>query len=439
MEKDGGLLFQNDHGGSSLLGRGSFEELLARDAGELRLCPKLTDMCIEASGAGESRATIDAWFDVHNSRAPYDAKDERCAYGVSPTIKTRQDEALAAMDRLMQTAKKVSKKHPSGRSAPLPCQRGVQRSNASLRGLLVDVRAACPDVRHIMTSHVNQDCVENAFSQMRSMCGSNTTPDAVEARVRLRIMLMAPSPLAAVRSRGCPVEVEPQTDFLTTGAQPLPATGNITNAAFEGLDVQLRDPADEEAAEQHEQWEAAYQSAMGQPPLPPAPPAHEDNSPDTEEAGPSNTRPRTAELGVNREALAFVAGYVAFKCRQIRGDLGQPTSSSLAPASVPSRWLETISRGSLYVPSQWWMGVVEDFNDTFSDVMGPTAVKTPGIVKRLTGCVLARAPGLDERIARKLASTRLHLRLRWLNTARAAAEAEKYQLRKLAQHAKSKR
>ncbi|XP_043235641.1 uncharacterized protein LOC122388523 [Amphibalanus amphitrite] len=178
---------------------------------------------------------------------------------------------------------------------------------------------------------------------------------------------------------------------------------------------------------------------MGQPPLPPAPPAHEDNSPDTEEAGPSNTRPRTAELGVNREALAFVAGYVAFKCRQIRGDLGQPTSSSLAPASVPSRWLETISRGSLYVPSQWWMGVVEDFNDTFSDVMGPTAVKTPGIVKRLTGCVLARAPGLDERIARKLASTRLHLRLRWLNTARAAAEAEKYQLKKLAQHAKSKR
>ena len=136
--------------------------------------------------------TIDAWFDVHNSRAPYDAKDERCAYGVNPTIKTRQDEALAAMDRLIQTAKKVSKKHPSGRSAPLPCQRGVQRSNASLRGLLVDVRAACPDVRYIMTSHVIQDCVENAFSQMRSMCGSNTTPDAVEPRVRLRIMLMAP-------------------------------------------------------------------------------------------------------------------------------------------------------------------------------------------------------------------------------------------------------
>ena len=47
MEMNGGLLIPDDRGGSSLLGRGSFQELLDRDAGELRLCPKLTDLCIE--------------------------------------------------------------------------------------------------------------------------------------------------------------------------------------------------------------------------------------------------------------------------------------------------------------------------------------------------------------------------------------------------------
>ena len=91
-------------------------------------------------------------------------------------------------------------------------------------------------MRYLMTSHVNQDCIENAFSQLRSMGGSRTTLDAVEARVRLRIMLMAPSPLVAVQSRGRPVQLEEDSDFLSTCAEPL-QPDNLTNAAFDGLDV----------------------------------------------------------------------------------------------------------------------------------------------------------------------------------------------------------
>ncbi|KAF0308743.1 Transposable element P transposase [Amphibalanus amphitrite] len=104
MEENGGLLIPNGRGGLSLLGRGSFKELLAHDAGELRLCPKLTDLCVEAKGqvsqrvhlatrtfsstvtcametyvprrAVQARAVkvVDAWFDVVNSRSPYDQK-----------------------------------------------------------------------------------------------------------------------------------------------------------------------------------------------------------------------------------------------------------------------------------------------------------------------------------------------------------------------------
>ena len=49
MAEDGGLLIPNGRGGFSLLGRGSFQELLALDSGELRLCPKLTDQCIQVT------------------------------------------------------------------------------------------------------------------------------------------------------------------------------------------------------------------------------------------------------------------------------------------------------------------------------------------------------------------------------------------------------
>ena len=174
---------------------------------------------------------------------------------------------------------------------------------------------------------------------------------------------------------------------------------------------------------------------MDQPPLPAAVIDEDDTS---DEPTPAAS-PATQELGFERQGLAFVAGYVAFKCRHIRDDLGQPTSSASASASVPSSWLPTISRGSLYVPSGWWMAVVKAFDQTFRDPMGPTAYQSPDIIKRLTACVLAIDPELDVKISRKLASTRLHLRIRCLNTARAAAKAAKYQQRKVTQHVRSAR
>ena len=95
---------------------------------------------------------------------------------------------------------------------------------------------------------------------------------------------------------------------------------------------QLQDPDDTDAAAQQQQWEKAYQAAMDQPPLPAAVIDEDDTS---DEPTPAAS-PATQELGFERQGLAFVAGYVAFKCRHIRDDLGQLTSSASAPASVPS-------------------------------------------------------------------------------------------------------
>ena len=88
-----------------------------------------------------------------------------------------------------------------------------------------------------MTCRVNQDCLENTFSQLRGMGGQNQCPDAVEARYRLRIMLMAPSPLVAARSRGRAVQLECDSE---SGAAPAEfmTTEVLTNEAFEGLDIQ---------------------------------------------------------------------------------------------------------------------------------------------------------------------------------------------------------
>ena len=114
------------------------------------------------------------------------------------------------------------------------------------------------------------------------------------------------------------------------------------------------------------------------------------------------------ELGLEREALAFVAGYVASSCQRIDPSLGLPTREA-PETSVPSSWIRVLSRGGLMVPSERWMAVVESFEVLFGLVMGRSADMQPGITRRLMELLLEKEPQLDQRIARKLVRTRLHI------------------------------
>ena len=142
------------------------------------------------------------------------------------------------------------------------------------------------------------------------------------------------------------------------------------------------------------------------------------------------------ELGIEREALAFVAGYVAHKCQAIDPSLGR-RSGEVTPGVVPDRWLLLVSRGGLTVPSSRWMAIVESFEMMFSLVMGSTADTAPGIVRRLSSALAMKEPTLDPRIIRKLVTTRMHIRIRWLNAAKAAAAEKRRVGSQARQHARS--
>ena len=174
-----------------------------------------------------------------NSRAPTNARLERCGYGANATAAAAQEAALENMEWLADGARKFTKKQPDGREGHLPCQKGILRNIASLRGLSQAVREAVPSVKYILTSRVNQDCLENTFSQLRGMGGQNQCPDAVEVRHRLRIMLMAPSPLVAANSRGLAVQLERDCEDDASAAPSEFVTAQVlTNKAFQELDIQ---------------------------------------------------------------------------------------------------------------------------------------------------------------------------------------------------------
>ena len=186
----------------------------------------------------EAVLTVNAWFDTLNSRSQFDGTIERCAFGRTPAAKAAQETALTKMETLISSSRKTTRKHPNGQRGQLPFQRGILRTTSSLRGLFEDLEGTTPDFKYILTSHLNQDCLENCFSQLRSMGGANTTPNAVEVRARLRVLLMAPAPMVAVSTKGRAVlQLERDTGFVSTGRALKP--DNLSNQAFDGLPFQV--------------------------------------------------------------------------------------------------------------------------------------------------------------------------------------------------------
>ena len=172
--------------------------------------------------------------------------------------------------------------------------------------------------------------------------------------------------------------------------------------------------------------EEAFVSATGSEPSPGA----------GEELTATNSSSDTSELGVQMEALAFVAGYVAFKCQAIDPSLGCRASQA-APGLVPDRWLRLVSRGGLTMPSERWMATVKEFEIIFCLVMGGSVDRSPGIVRRLVACLAEKEPSLDHRVIRKLVKTRLHIRVRWLNVAKLMAAAKRRSDGQIRHHARS--
>ena len=75
------------------------------------------------------------------------------------------------------------------------------------------------------------------------------------------------------------------------------------------------------------------------------------SSSSADERAAASSSNNNCEMGVGMETLAFVAGYVAHKCRAIDPSLGSRACDT-APSNLPDRWLRVVSRGELTVPSE---------------------------------------------------------------------------------------
>ena len=112
----------------------------------------------------------------------------------------------------------------------------------------------------------------------------------------------------------------------------------------------------------------------------------------------------------------YVAGYLAHKCRDLDTSLGgvaPPDDAEPDPSRPELAWTLRLSHGGLTVPSAGWLQLVEQFEVQFCLMHGESGIDhEPGVVRRLLESLRIKYPRLDQRILKKYAVTRTHMRIR---------------------------
>ena len=436
---------------------------------ELRLHRKLTDVHFECKGSTRQKVSLAAelfsntsaelleaahpekkeqaefvklvnnFFDVMNSRIPEDKKKPlKSGYG-SGDLLEQQSQILDKMQDMMTNMRQIGKKE----GAPLiPFQKGIIWSIKSAKNLFKELQDEY-NVSYLLTSHVNQDGLENAFSQIRAMGATHTNPHPTECMNRLRLLLIGSKGLshlivesAAVRAeklaQGAQEEIH-DTSVLLSGAicsdEDLHATSGDDGNDEEWQDIDQDVDAEEIQSANEERESAPTQNLDDDD-------DDEDSGdlPDPDEVQPashttSSAAPRLTPAESSEEALKMVTGWLAYACRKKHPDLGTPTAQMpLQQLMDDFPWLSRISRGGLRAPKLWFLEMVRAWEVQFDEFQGGKLKMShvPGIIKNFSKRLRRLHPDSDlDDVIKKYSTFRVHVRIKYLNKLRRDAAKEK--------------
>ena len=195
----------------SKIDKSLIEQILLKDQSELKICHKLSVRHLdvrnsgrqnvrmaaqllsgttaaaieyffpERKGAAQHISAINSTFDVLNSRVPHLPSNP--IGGGFGTQRDKQIEVLDKMENILLNSRVVGKKEL------LPFQRGFLLSIRSLRQLH-DYLFCRYELQYILTARLNQDLLENLFSQIRGTGVFYHHPTPVTVKHRMRSLLV---------------------------------------------------------------------------------------------------------------------------------------------------------------------------------------------------------------------------------------------------------
>ncbi|KAF0291149.1 Transposable element P transposase [Amphibalanus amphitrite] len=239
----------------------------------------------DEEAAAEVCATIDAGFDVLNSRCLVADKPLRCAFGADEHWED-QKLALQRLAHLMLAARFGDNDNL------LPCQKGMVVSIQSALSLFEEMLSVA-GFRFLFLARLNQDDLESFFSCVRTRFGSNVNPCSA----------------GELRSVGVP----PGKRHPAEDAESVSAS----------LVVRVCETA-EGAAEEEEPETELEPVHLVQAPEPPPQAIVEEL-----ELDPAGDPTEVLESQAQRYGMAYAAGFLASKCARLDPSLGARTADAI--------------------------------------------------------------------------------------------------------------
>ncbi len=336
----------------TVINKTAIEQLIEKDSGELKTRFQLTHSHITVSCQGRQNVrsaaqlfstrtakalkyalkndkmaefllVINDAFDVLNSRIPYDEKNKmKSSFGDERF--QWQNEILEKMKKLMYTMRVGNNKNL------LPFQRGFIISIESLRGLYRDFMKKHHG-RYLLTSRLNQDCLENFFFRIRRLGGFYDHPQATEVRNRIQLLILSSGKVETIISPHSSVA----TDAASNGSTSQSVHGESTVDADDDLtflpySLFIRIEEDNQECQ--------------------------NVSNDTTNLPEDSLMDDTA-VNCGKDALNYIAGYIAFQCAT--GHFGVIDQEQ-------AEWIHVLSRDGLRVPSLHWLDSIKQFQIIFA-------------------------------------------------------------------------
>jgi hypothetical protein len=323
----------------------------------------------------------DKWFDIFNMSQKFEKG--KGSYGIDLTT---QNNTLDEMTHVIENLRAIK------RSTLLPFQKGILISNKSLKGLYEYLNEHY-DLEYILTRRLNQDILENFFSYIRAMGGTNENPNPIDFKHRLKWYILGKhSPSDLGQNKNCEADdvakltapLEEQEVCLTA-----PLFMSIINTAPE------KKFYTEEADSTDLFTNLQFVS---------------------DEFDPNIVLPLTI---INNEGQKYLAGYAAHRYRSKYPHLGTPTDKNHElPSSSNMDWIQFLSEGRLMQPSSDLLYATQVMETLFHSFHGSEIKKVPNVIKILVGMIeeqIKDSACVPHEVLSCLVRTRKYIRIRELN------------------------